>query len=162
MTISNITDESWKGILKVQDEAYTHVPSETLDVLKSKWEASPETCFVFRSNSKDIVGYLLSHPWGSDEPPKLFEKHSPCLSGHTLYLHDLAVRQSSRGLGVGKQLANRLLHLSTLKKFNRILLVAIQGSEDFWFNLGFREVNNVSVCSSYGFNAKLMSLNVKA
>jgi len=162
MTITKITEESWKGILKVQDEAYTNVPSEELDILKSKWEASPGTCLVFRSSSKDIIGYLLSHPWGSDEPPKLFEKHLPCSSGHILYLHDLAVSQASRGLGVGKQLASRLLHLSKLQKFNRILLVAIQGSESFWFNLGFREVKDISVCSSYGFNAKLMSLNVKA
>jgi len=162
MAITKISKESWKGILKVQDEAYTHVPSEDLDILKSKWAASPETCLVFRSNSGDILGYLLSHPWNSDEPPKLFEKHSFCSSGHILYLHDLAVGQASRGLGIGKQLANRLLQLSKLQKFNRILLVAIQDSESFWFSLGFRKVQGASVCSSYGFNAKLMSLNIKA
>ena len=160
--ITEISEESWKGILKLQGEAYTDLPPEELDILKSKWEASPATCFVLQSASKDILGYLLSHPWSSDEPPKLFEKYSPCSSSDTLYLHDLAVSQELRGLGVGRQLTNRLLYLAKFHNYKRILLVAVQGSEGFWGGLGFREVQGTPVCSNYGFNAKLMSFNVQA
>ena len=74
MSIVEISEKSWQGILQVQEEAYTGIPSEEVDVLKSKWKASPETCFVFQSSRSEVLKYLLTHPWNSDEPPKLFEK----------------------------------------------------------------------------------------
>ena len=161
MSITQISEAAWPGILKVQDEAYTGVAPEGLDVLKSKWKASPHTCFVFQSAKNHIGGYLLAHPWDAPEPPKLFEQHTPCSSGHGLYLHDLAVSQHSRGLGIGKQLATEFLNVAKALKFKRVLLVAVQDSEGFWAASGFTEVTESQVCSSYGPNAKLMSVNLQ-
>ena len=162
MSIVEISEKSWQGILKVQEEAYTGVPPEEVDVLKSKWKASPETCFVFQSSSNEILGYLLAHPWNSDEPPKLFEELPRKSAGDTLYLHDLAVSNNARESGIGKQLSSKLIEVAKLRQFNRVLLVAVQGSGGYWSKFGFREVHNASICSSYGTNAKLMSLNVQA
>jgi len=159
MFISKISDNSWHGILKVQEEAYTGIPPEELNVLKSKWKASPETCFVFKSINEEIIGYLLSHSWNSNVPPKLFEELPTKTTGDILYLHDLAVSNTARGLGVGKQLSNKLLEIAKLHKFKRVLLVAVQESGSYWFNLGFREIHNVPICPSYGTSAKLMSLD---
>jgi len=36
MSIVEISEKSWQGILQVKMEAYTGVPSEEVDVLKSK------------------------------------------------------------------------------------------------------------------------------
>jgi ribosomal protein S18 acetylase RimI-like enzyme len=160
MTITKVSEESWEGILKIQDEAYIDIAPEELDILKSKWESSPETCFVFRLRSMEIKGYLLSHSWGAIEPPKLFEKHNLYPSGSILYLHDLAVSQDSRGLGVGKRLIENLLPVAKLHLFKQVMLVAVQGSESFWVQFGFTEVQDTPVCSSYGVDAKLMSLNL--
>lgn len=162
MSIAVISEKSWQGILQVQKEAYTDIPHEEVDVLKSKWKASPETCFVYQDSDNKVLGYLLAHPWNSDEPPKLFETLPENSAGDTLYLHDLAVSSNARGIGVGRKLSNKLLEIAKLKKFRRVRLVAVQGSEDYWFNFGFREINNVSVSQSYGANAKLMSLEAKA
>jgi len=158
MPVTKISENSWKGILSVQEEAYTGVPPEDVNVLKSKWKASPETCFLFQTDDKDIVAYLLAHSWNSSEPPKLFKELPENLSGDVLYLHDLAVATRGRGLGVGKKLFKKLLETATSMKFKMVLLVAVQGSEGFWLSLGFLEVKNVTVCPSYGVNAKLMSL----
>jgi len=154
-----MSDNSWHGILKVQEEAYTGIPPEELNVLKSKWKASPETCFVFKSTDEEIMGYLLSHSWNSNVPPKLFEEIPPKITGDILYLHDLAVLNKARGLGVGKQLSNKLIETAKRLKFKRILLVAVQESGRYWSNLGFREIHNVPICTSYGTSAKLMSLD---
>jgi len=80
----------------VQEEAYTDIPHEAVDVLKSKWKASPETCFAYQDSDNKVLGYLLAHPWNSDEPPKLFETLPYSSAGDTLYLHDLAVSRSAR------------------------------------------------------------------
>jgi len=162
MSIAVISENSWQGILQVQEEAYTDIPHEEVAVLKSKWKVSPETCFVYKDNENKILGYLLAHPWNSDEPPQLFETLPHNSTGDTLYLHDLAVSSNARNLGVGSQLSNKILEIAKLKKFRRVLLVAVQGSEYYWFNFGFREVQNVSASQSYGSNAKLMSLEVQA
>jgi len=160
MFLTEISEGSWNGILRVQEEAYTDVPPEDVNVLKSKWNSSPETCFIFQSENKNILGYLLAHSWNSDEPPKLFEELPKGSFGTILYLHDLAVSKSSMGMGVGKQLANKLLDTARSRGFKKVLLVAVQGSEGFWSSLGFSEILNVPVCSSYGNNAKLMHWNV--
>jgi len=160
MFIRKITNNSWNGILKLQEEAYTGIPPEEINVLKSKWKASPETCFVLETVDEEIVGYLLAHAWNSKVPPKLFEELPLKTRGDILYLHDLAVMNKVRGLGVGKQLANKLIEIAKLRKFNRVLLVAVQESGSYWFKLGFREIKNVPICSSYGLGAKLMSLDI--
>ena len=64
---------------------------------------------MYQNFENKILGYLLAHPWNSDETPKLFEKFPNKSVGDTLYLHDLAVSSNSRGLGVGRQLLNNLL-----------------------------------------------------
>lgn len=160
MSIVEISEKSWQGILQVQMEAYTGVPSEEVDVLKSKWKASPETCFVFQSSRNQVLGYLLAHPWNSDEPPKLFEKLPRKSAGDTLYLHDLAVRTNARKSGIGLQLSSKLIEVAKVRQYNRVLLVAVQESGGYWSKFGFREVHNVSICPSYGKNAKLMAFNV--
>jgi len=160
MYISKISDNSWHGILKVQEEAYTGLPPEEINVLKSKWKVSPKTCFVFQTIDEEIVGYLLAHSWNSNVPPKLFEELPNKTTGDILYLHDLAVINNARGMGVGKQLSNKLIETAKLQKFKRVLLVAVQESERYWFHLGFREIHNVPICVSYGSDAKLMFLDL--
>jgi ribosomal protein S18 acetylase RimI-like enzyme len=168
MMITEISKASWGEILHIQEEAYTGVPPEEVDVLKSKWEISPESCFVFRADDGNILAYLLAHSWNSLEPPKLFDKTPADSMGDILYLHDLAVSNRARGMGIGKQLAKKLIESAKEKqldkqckaKYKKILLVAVQDSSRFWSGLGFCEVLQVPVCSSYGDDAKLMLLNI--
>ena len=157
MAITEISEASWEEILRIQEEAYTGIPPEEIEVLKSKWNNSPESCFIF-SEGEDILAYLLAHSWNSLTPPKLFEQVPVDSSGKILYLHDLAVSSSARGMGLGKQLANKLIDTAKTMHYEKVLLVAVQGSSRFWASLGFSEVLHVPVCASYGDDAKLMSL----
>lgn len=160
MPITEISENCWGDILRIQEEAYTGVPPEDIDVLKSKWEVSPESCFVFRAEDEQVLAYLLAHSWNSLEPPKLFEQVPVDSAGEILYLHDLAVSNRARGVGMGKQLTKKLIEIAKGLRYKKVMLVAVQGSSRFWSSLGFREVLYVPVCSSYGDDAKLMSLVV--
>jgi len=76
----------------------------------------------------------------------------------------LAVSNGARGMGLGKQLAKKLIETAKGqphgKQYNKVLLVAVQNSSRFWASLGFREILHVPVCSSYGDDTVLMSLEV--
>ncbi len=161
MSISLITENSWHGILKVQEEAYTELPPEEVNVLKSKWLSSPKTCAVYLNYENAVIAYLLAHPWASETPPKLHE-NSPITASVNLYLHDLALAHEARGQGIAKKLVLNLIENAKAQGFAKILLVAVQNSNEFWAKFGFLEIANAVICPSYGDNAEVMVLKLKA
>ncbi|KZN37115.1 GNAT family N-acetyltransferase [Pseudoalteromonas luteoviolacea] len=159
MPINSISGSSWNSILKIQEEAYTDILPEEINELKSKWIASPNTCAVYLNNDNKIVAYLLSHPWGSELPPKLNEK-AQITDSPNLYLHDLAIAQQARGKGIAKKLVTNVIAKAKSQGFTKIMLVAVQGSDTFWAKFGFTITPNALVCPSYGNNSKLMTLEL--
>ncbi len=160
MSIVQISEKSWDGILKIQEEAYTELPPEDVSILKSKWLASPDTCSIYSSNENKILAYLLSHPWGSDSPPKLNEEAPVNNETSNLYLHDLALSNEARGRGIARALVENLINNAKTQGFTKILLVAVQGSSSFWAKYGFMVIVNAAICPSYGSAAKLMVLEL--
>ena len=162
MDIRLIEDSHWSDILAIQAKAYHEVDLETLDVLKSKQVASPETCFVCISKQNETLGYLLAHPWGDSEPPKLFVQLLDTINSQTLYLHDMAVDPYSKGQGIGRTMMAKLIEVAKAKGFKRINLVAIQGADSFWSSLGFKVIVGANISSTYGENAVFMEMEVVA
>ena len=160
MVLVQISENSWDEILKIQEEAYTELPAEDVNVLKSKWYASPETCFIYLNNENKILAYLLSHPWCSDNPPKLYEEVSVNKKTSSLYLHDLALSIEARGRGIAGVMVENLINKARTLSFTKIMLVAVQGSTSFWAKYGFMTIDNATVCTSYGNDAKLMILEL--
>lgn len=160
MSIVQISEKSWDGILKIQEEAYTDLPPEDVSILKSKWLASPDTCFIYSSNENKILAYLLSHPWGSDSPPKLNEEATVDKGTSNLYLHDLALSNEARGQGIARALVENLINNAKTQGFTKIQLVAVQGSSSFWVKYGFMVIVNAAICPSYGSAARLMVLEL--
>jgi len=156
MTIQKIQEHDWNDILGIQSECYQAVGPEDLAILKNKWHASPDTCFVYRSEDEKIAGYLLAHPWAAQKPPKLFEPLPLILNCQTFYLHDMAVSSRARGLGIGLALLKRLIMVARQKKANRIRLVAVQGSKNFWAAQGFTEAGSIPLDPCYGTDATFM------
>ena len=161
MSISFISENSWNSILKIQEEAYTDIIPEDINILKSKWLSSPNTCAVYLDHKNMILAYLLAHPWASEVPPKLHEK-TPIINSLNLYIHDLALSHEARGKGIAKKLVINLIDNARTRGFTKILLVAVQNSDKFWAKFGFVVIPNALICSSYGNNSKLMELRLKA
>jgi len=160
VSIVQISEKSWVEILKIQEEAYTEIPPEDVNILKSKWLSSPDTCSIYSSNENKILAYLLSHPWGSDSPPKLNEEAPVNNDTSNLYLHDLALSNEARGRGIARALVENLINNAKTQGFTKILLVAVQGSSSFWVKFGFTVMVNAAICSSYGSAAKLLVLEL--
>ncbi len=160
MSIGLITEKSWDDIVKIQEEAYTDIPPEDVNILKSKWLSSPQTCAVYSNHENKILAYLLAHPLVGEVPPKLHEKATIAKSSN-LYLHDLALAYEVRGKNIAKILVENLIDNAKLQGFSKILLVAVQNSSGFWAKFGFLNIPNAVICSSYGNGAQLMMLELK-
>lgn len=131
MPIVNIVESAWNRIMEIQEEAYSELFPEEEHVLKSKWLLSPDTCFVFTDDDNKILGYLLSHPWALDTPPKLNEAAYSAGNTSNLYLHDLALSLDARGKGIAGSMVKRLLAQAKQQGFVKVLLVAVQDSSSF-------------------------------
>lgn len=161
MKFTNVTEDLWHGIHQLQREAFQVGLHEELDVLKSKWQQSPESCFVLKSNSDSVSAYLISHNWSDLTPPTL-NKKLPTVrpSGSILYLHDLVVSSQVKGQGIGSKMVNHLLQIANSIGYEKILLVAVQGADKFWSRQGFIELEGEYDCKSYGSDAKIMFMNL--
>ena len=154
ITLINNTD-SWDEIAQLQAEVYGADFLEEADVLKRKWEVSPDHCLVYRLESCDIAAYLLAHGWSSPKPPKLFELLTSSEGNDQLFLHDLAVSKRLKGLGVGRQMVEQLIRQAKSTGYRKILLVSVQSSVPFWQKMGFVSMDEpVDAC--YGEGAQLM------
>jgi len=160
MSISLITENSCGYIVKIQEEAYTDIAPEDVNILKNKWCSSPQTCAVYSDHKGKVLAYLLAHPWASETPPKLNEKISVTYSP-TLFIHDLALAIEGRGKNIGKKLVQNLIDNAQAQSFVKILLVSVQNTTGFWAKFGFINLPSEGVCSSYGKNAQLMVLELE-
>lgn len=158
--IETIREAMWPEILKLQSEVYLLVEPESLEVLKDKWNRTPNCCFIYRESEK-LKGYLLAHSWSREQPPKLFNALPKETEGNILFLHDLAVASSSFGQGIGSKLMKHLIEVATGLCFKEIRLVSVQDSKLFWQRQGFKPLPE-NVCRSYGTDAQLMWRQLQA
>ena len=109
------------------------------------------------------VGYVLSHPWLADDPPKLNALlgsiPTPVSAHHTYYIHDLALLPSVRGTRAAGAAVDSLAALARSLAYPSMTLVAVNGSHRFWEKNGFRAVDRPTLSHrllSYERSATLM------
>ncbi|MEU9339850.1 GNAT family N-acetyltransferase [Streptomyces sp. NPDC048278] len=157
--IRAIADADWDAITAMESRAYTELGlTEGRAALRSRADASPETCFVLDVGSRQS-GYVLALPYPSFGYPDLERAEQPALTSlppRNLHLHDLVVVERLRGRGLGRRLLNHLTWTATARGFERISLIAVGRSEPFWSARGFTAHPGVSP-DGYGANAVYMS-----
>ncbi|RVU48026.1 GNAT family N-acetyltransferase [Lujinxingia sediminis] len=126
---------------RLQCLAYGEGLQEPTDALLSKIALAPEFCFGVPADEDTgrLAGYLLAHPWPSQESPGLgrilTERHH---DADALHLHDVAVDPACSGRGVASTLIASLVDAATTHGFEVITLVAVQDAAPFWEKQGFR------------------------
>lgn len=155
--ITEINEDSWSEILRIQAEVYIDIEPESLATLRSKWLNSPQCCWLFSSNN-EVCAYLLAHAWHSDSPPKLYQSAPALPNGDILFIHDLAVSKTKTGKGIGHMMVTHLLNSARTRNFRKVLLVAVQNSVPFWQKLGFELDPENKANTSYGDEARVLHL----
>jgi len=161
MQLRSINSADWHEILLIQEECYPQIEPESLEVLRSKWLVSPQTCFVIELD-KQVVGYCLAHPWVVGSPPSLEQTLVAVTNPDTLYLHDIALSSKVQGKGAGKRAFNALVELARELGLPCISLVAVQGADSFWRRQGFIAHPIEKSLESYTPDACYMELDLSA
>ncbi|MCW4461693.1 GNAT family N-acetyltransferase [Sphingomonas sp. BT-65] len=131
--------------------------SEAVEVYAERLALYPAGCFVLEGDGA-AAGYLITHPWRRDTPPKLgaMLERLPA-DADTCYLHDIALLPATRGTGAGRAAVDLVIGQARASGFGEITLMAVGGADSFWAAQGFAIVDAApDILASYGPEARLM------
>lgn len=110
---------------------------EDIAVMENRFALFPAGCFV-ADTSGTAIGYAISHPSVIGRPAPL-NHVLPALdaAADCLFLHDIALTEAARGLGLGRSLVQELKAVARRTGFARLGLVSVNNSRAFWTAQGF-------------------------
>lgn len=119
---------------------------ERPDVLAEKFRLFPRGCLVLDGAHLPIGGYCFSHPWTAGPPPALDTLFGalPAQPG-AYFIHDLAIEACLRRGNLASVLIPQLAGIARGIPVNRMMLVAVSGSEPFWTRMGFRATGEAAL-----------------
>ena len=157
----NLADMS--AVLAIQSRTYPPSLIEDEAVFLNRLALPCSYCLSARI-AGEAVGYLLAYGWRDGSPPPIgaiVEGNDP---GEVLFIHDLAVSETGRGLGIGKLLVDHALAAAARDKLHEAQLVAVEGAHEYWHRLGFLEPpvsgELKTKLSSYGARARWMTRSI--
>ncbi|MGL4205307.1 MAG: GNAT family N-acetyltransferase [Aeromonadaceae bacterium] len=154
-TIRPIVDADWPAILALQAEAYHALEPESEQVLRSKLALGPDTCLVACQGDR-LLGYCLAHPWCKSTPAGLYQCYPTTAGRDALYIHDVVVSPSVRGLGVARQFLRHIEQQAARLQAEQLSLVAVQGADRYWARHGFLPTHTHKSLHDYGEQAIYM------
>lgn len=160
MRVRRIVEADWPEILSIQNEIYAPEVVESEQVLRSKYEFSPTTCLVCADMQGALVAYCLAYPYPQDGIPELGAITTKISETANLFVHDLAVRNSSRGRGIAKQLFSALREIALRQNFSSLSLVALPNAIGFWEKMGLQKASDQNAFSGYGPGACSMVASI--
>lgn len=122
--------------LAIQSQVYPAFLVESAASFSSRLDATMPYCFSATVEGQ-LVGYILAHGWHHHAPPPLGTPLDEIASADILFIHDLAVGTSGRGLGVGRRLVDRAFDLAVSDGLRSAELIAVGGAAGFWQAMGF-------------------------
>jgi GNAT superfamily N-acetyltransferase len=135
--------------------------TEPVAVCAERLALHPSGCHVLERGGA-AAGYLVSHPWYRDSPPKLGAMLGAIPSpAETYYLHDIALLPAARGSGAGRAALELVVAHARALGFGEVTLMAVGGADRFWAAQGFAYAEH-EADASYGAGCHLMRLALAA
>ncbi|WP_447035678.1 GNAT family N-acetyltransferase [Streptomyces sp. DSM 118878] len=164
--VRRIAEDDWDGIVELEARAYTRLGlTEGRHALRSRMLASPDTCFALDSGPR-LAGYLLALPYPETRYPDLGslgnEPAETSLPARNLHLHDIVVAEDLRQRGLAHHLLDGLTAAARAHGYERISLVAVGGSDQYWARRGYAADEGAGLPAGYGPTAVYMSRAVPA
>jgi GNAT superfamily N-acetyltransferase len=139
LTIRLMQVSDLPAVVKLQDRCYSAELFEPADLVKRRYLAFPQSCWVATYQDK-LWGYLFCYPSLFGKVNPLGEDFTEVAQADCLYLHDMAVSSDARGQGVAQQLLAAAEQLARQCSFSALTLVAVQNSASYWQQRGFYPV----------------------
>jgi len=109
-----------------------------------------------------LAGYLLALPYPEGDAPALGRAEREAHRSGNLHLHDMVIAPQVRGRGLGGRLLGHLAAVARAGGYERLSLVAVDGSETFWAARGFTAHPGRAPHDGYGPDPVYMSLPLRA
>jgi len=160
-----LTGADLAAVLCLQAHCYPGAYLEPEAAFAAKWHASPHTCWCVDhpGAAGQLLAYLVCLPVEGLQWPALHADHCPApVRADGLYLHDLALHADARGQGVGRALVQHGLRWAQHQGLQRLVLIAVQGSQPYWCKQGFLPIPDAALrqhqadTSSFGEQACAM------
>lgn len=151
-------------VMQIQSEAYAEVLQESESVIRARLDVAPETAWVVERDG-DVCAYLVAYKSEPGVVSKWGGEFSHKTGALTLYVHDLALGKSAKGLRIGQWLVEQVLSQSRLAGIKTAALVSVQNSQAFWQKLGFTTFSELTPIQqqnldTYAGNAYYMTRNL--
>ncbi|WP_245600685.1 GNAT family N-acetyltransferase [Streptomyces sulphureus] len=155
--IRRIQARDWDSIVEMEFSAYAELGlSEGREMLRSRAQLSPETCFVLEADGR-AAGYLLAFPYPPDRYPDLRREAAAAFPSRNLHLHDLVVAAPLRRRGMARRLLGHAVRTAKYLGYEQLSLVAVGGSEKFWMSRGLTPRLGAVTTGGYDSHAVYMS-----
>lgn len=134
--VDTLSEGDLPAALQIQSEAYPTFLIESESAFLSRMERKASYCLAARYGDQ-LLGYLLAHGWRRESPPSIDAVLGDEVPNEILFIHDLAVKASGRGLGIGQKLVAQAFDLAARDGLRTAELIAVEGAADYWRQLGF-------------------------
>ncbi|MEU9451857.1 GNAT family N-acetyltransferase [Streptomyces sp. NPDC048277] len=154
-------EEDWDEVVALEERAYAASGlSEGREALRSRYLASPTTCFVLE-HAGGFGGYLLALPYPLFRCPDLSLAEEGAVQesdrGSNLHAHDLVIAERARGRGLAHRILWHLEGTGRAARYRTLSMVAVRGSQVLWTPLGYRARPEIGLPASYGAEAVYMA-----
>lgn len=136
VTVDALRLSDLPAALAIQAEAYPEFLREGEHAFRSRITLIRSYCLAARCYGQ-LLGYLLAHGWRRRSPPPIGAILDDSVPSEVLFLHDLSVASTGRGLAIGRQLVEQAFALAAEDGLHRAELIAVEGAAAYWSKLGF-------------------------
>jgi ornithine decarboxylase len=155
--IRPIDADDWNTIATLEAGAYSGSGlSESRAALESRGRSFPATSFVLDAGER-VGGYLLALPYPRFRFPDPARVEESVFRSSNLHLHDIVIGDEFRGRGWAKRMLRHLTDTAKSFRYERISLVAVDGTAGFWTAHGYHVHPEITLSDGYGPNAVYMS-----
>jgi GNAT superfamily N-acetyltransferase len=145
--------EDLSAVNHIADTVHAAYPEDAA-VFAERLQIYPYGCFVLK-NADVLKGYAIAHPWRLGEAPKLNSLLHRIENPNMLYIHDIALMQDVRRIGLGRKIVQILQDLAQKEGYKKMGGIAVGDSFPFWARQGF-SIHQGPNLESYGPDAAYM------
>jgi len=149
----------------LQNAVYLPLYREPAEILGSRLEVAPTCCWGAFGDDDGLLAYILSHPWPAAAPPAIGTALRAPPPGDNWFIHDLAIGEAARGLGLGRALVRKAADAALALGLVRGDLIAVQGAGGFWVRMGYAGPPDLPAAlaakvAAYGPDARYMTVRL--
>lgn len=137
VTIRLMQQADIPAVIALQDSCYSDALYEPPALLSLRLTQATSSCWLAEDAAGKLLAYLFSYPSLAGNITKLATDFAVAQKPELLYLHDMAVSASARGLGLASALLNMAMQYAQQLGLTQMALVAVQGSVPYWQKQGF-------------------------